>query len=293
MIKSFKFRFLILTLATLSASLAVSCKKNSETESKQEDEVKTHRIVSLHGALTEMVAALGYEDQLVGVDVTSTFPESIKGTAKDLGHVRSITIESILELQPTLILAMERDLNSDLKEKIVTSGIEAYFYQQKYALSATKNLIREIAGVLGSDKEEALIRQIDEDYSQVVRLDPKPKVLFIYARGAGTLMVSGKNTPMQSIIELAGGTYSITEFDDFKPLTPESLIDSNPDVILLFDSGLESLGGIEGLLQVPGVATTNAGKNKKIISMEGGFLSGFGPRVGKAAAQLNVLLKSE
>jgi len=61
-------------------------------------------------------------------------------------------------------------------------------------------------------------------------------------------------------------------------------------VILLFNSGLKSLGGVKGLLQIPGVAETNAGKNKAVITMDGALLSGFGPRVGKAAAHLNQLL---
>jgi len=62
---------------------------------------------------------------------------------------------------------------------------------------------------------------------------------------------------------------------------------ANSDVILLFDSGLQSVGGVDGLLKVPGVSSTNAGKNKKIISMDGQFLSGFGLRLPQAIQQLN------
>ena len=119
----------------------------------------------------------------------------------------------------------------------------------------------------------------------------KPKVLFIYARGAGNLMVAGTNTPMEKIIGIAGGQNAITEFEDFKPLTPEAVVKSNPDYILMFDKGLESIGGVDGVLKLEGVASTNAGKNKKIIAMDGQLVSGFGPRVGQAAAQLNQLLQ--
>src|SRR5690606_35624661 len=80
------------------------------------------------------------------------------------------------------------------------------------------------------------------------------------------------------------------DFEDFKPLTPEALIQSNPDYILLFEKGLESLGGIDGVLQIQGINQINAGKNKQIITMDGALLSGFGPRVGQAAKELNQLL---
>src|SRR5690606_3375022 len=100
------------------------------------------------------------------------------------------------------------------------------------------------------------------------------------------LSVSGTKTPMEAIIGLAGGENAITEFEDFKPLTPESLIQANPDVILMFESGLNSAGGMDGILKVPGVEQTHAGKNKKIISIDGGLITNFGPRTGEAALEL-------
>ena len=133
----------------------------------------------------------------------------------------------------------------------------------------------------------ALIKQIDEDLKNLKTYDVKPKVLFIYARGAGSLMVAGKNTAMYSMIELAGGKNAVTDFESFKPLTPESLVALNPDAILMFTNGLESLGGMEGIKQIPGIEMTNAGKNKAIIEMDGQLLSGFGVRVGRAIVELN------
>ena len=104
------------------------------------------------------------------------------------------------------------------------------------------------------------------------------------------MMVSGKNTPMAALIGLAGGENAINDFEDFKPLTPEAVVKANPDVLFFFTSGLESSGGNDGVLKMPGVSQTNAGKNKKIIAMDGGLISGFGPRVGEAAVALNKLL---
>lgn len=289
------------TLVALALMLVatISCKKEETTAPATATPVDTvakteaHKIVSLNGAVTEVVAALGHEKEIIGVDVTSTYPESIKKTAKDLGHVRTISIEGIMALQPTLIIGTDKDLSPELLEKIKKSGVKAELFKQDFTPEGTKKLIEDVANVLGEKNYKPLEDKVDSDLKNVKALAAAPKVLFIYARGANMLMVSGTNTPVDKVIALAGGKNAVTDFEDYKPLTPEALIKGNPDVILMFDSGLESLGGAAGVLKIPGVDKTNAGKNKKIIAMDGGLLSGFGPRLGEAATQLNSLLAAD
>jgi iron complex transport system substrate-binding protein len=163
-------------------------------------------------------------------------------------------------------------------------------FAQDFSPEGSKKLIADVAKTLNNNSFKALQDKIDTDLAKVKLIAKAPKVLFIYARGAGMLMVSGKNTPVDKAIALAGGQNAVTGFDDFKPLTPEALITGNPDIILMFTSGFESLGGVDGVLKIKGVDKTNAGKSKKIIAMDGGLLSGFGPRLGEAAVQLNGLL---
>ena len=278
---------------TLLITAFTACKKEDAKPVETpvtEAAAPAHKIVSLNGAITEIVSALGHEKELVGVDVTSTYPESVKQTAKDLGHVSSISIESVIALQPTMILATAKDLTPDLIAKIKSAGIEAHIFEQTISETGTKELIKEVAGVLHNTEYKALQDKIDTDLKGVQALKSKPKVLFIYARGAGTLMVAGKNTPVEKMIALAGGENATLSFEDYKPLTPEAVIQGNPDVILMFTSGLGSLGGPAGVLKIPGIDKTKAGKNKRIIAMDGGLLSGFGPRLGEAAKELNTLL---
>ncbi|PKW28957.1 heme/hemin ABC transporter substrate-binding protein [Flavobacterium lindanitolerans] len=281
----------VLVLAIVSLAVA-SCKKEEETKKEETPVEKTEalKIVSLNGAVTEIIAALGHEKEIVGVDVTSTYPETVKTTAKDLGHVRSITIESIVALKPTVIIGTDKDMSPELAEKIKAAGIQAHILTQDFSPEGTKKLIADVAGIIKNTDFKALTDKIDADLAKTQPIAKAPKVLFIYARGAGTLMVAGKNTPVEKTIALAGGQNAVTEFDDFKPLTPESLIKGNPDVILLFTTGLQSLGGVDGLLKIQGVEKTNAGKNKKIIALDGALISGFGPRVGEGAAALNAEL---
>ena len=284
--------------AILMASVVLalySCKKETDklssgaTEQASENPKSANKIVTLSGGITEIVSALGHESEIVGTDVTSTYPETLKTTTKDLGHVRSMTIEPIMALSPTLILASDKDLNPELLSKIKSSGIKAELLTQEFSVEGTKKLIEQVAKAIGNTDYQKLNDKIDADMKQVQSLAKKPKVLFIYARG-NNLMVAGKNTPMEKLITLAGGENAINEFDDFKPLTPEAVVKANPDILFLFKSGLMGAGGNEAVLKMPGVAQTNAGKNKKVISMDGGLASSFGPRLGEAVVELNKLL---
>lgn len=284
----------IVLMASVMLAL-YSCKKEdtksegTTTEQSAEAPKTANRIVTLSGGITEIVSALGHESEIVATDVTSTYPAGIKETAENLGHIKSVTIEPLMAVNPTLILASDKDFSPELSDKIKAAGIKFDIFNQEYSVEGTKKLIEEVAKAIGNNDYQKLNDKIDADIKQIQPLAKKPKVLFIYARG-NNLMVSGKNTAMSHIIELAGGENAFNDFEDFKPLTPEAVVQGNPDVLFLFTSGLQGAGGIDAVLKMPGVAQTNAGKNKKVIAMDGGLVSSFGPRLGEAALGLNKLL---
>lgn len=257
----------------------------------------TERIVSLNGTVTEILCDLGLQNQLVGTDVTSTYPAAMEKTPK-VGHNRSIGAEAVLALRPTFIVGAKTGSGMDIKPEVVqqfkSAGVKTVLFDQAYSVAGTKKLITDVAQTVGmSAKTAALIRKLDEDLAKVRKPAQTQKVLFIYARSTGTLMVAGQNTSVDRIIQLAGAQNAVGGFDSFKALTPESLVAANPDVILLFSSGLESLGGLSGLLKVPGVAQTNAGRNRKVIEMDGQLLTGFGPRLGLAVQELSRQLSED
>ena len=244
-------------ITVLAVAIALIACNKKETTDATTDAVENkidenQKIVSLNGAVSETIAALGASAQIVGVDVTSTYPENLKNTATDLGHVRTITAESILSLKPTVVVATSKDVNPTLNEQLKQAGIQLVVIDQEFSVDGTKKLITEVANNLGKINVDSLINNIDTQLKEVKSFDKKPKVLFIYARGAGNLMVAGKETPLHNMIELAGAENAAAALTDFKPLTPEALLTTNPDVILMFDSGLQSLGGAEGLLKIEG-----------------------------------------
>jgi iron complex transport system substrate-binding protein len=276
--------FYSLTAAVLALGLS-ACNTNTKPTEGLSDSIK---IVSLNGAVSEVIAGLGLEKNVVGTDITSNFPEGMKAKPK-VGHNKNINAEGVMALQPNLIIGIKKEVTPALVAQFKAAGVKLLLVDQEYSPAGTKKLISTLADSLHViNKGDSLIQVLDAELAKV-KPEPsakKPRILFIYARGTGTMMVGGTGTQVAKAIELAGGANAITEFADYKPLTAESLVKANPDIILLFDSGLQSLGGPTGLSKVQGVKETSAGKNNKIITMDGELLSSFGPRLGIAIQQL-------
>lgn len=253
---------------------------------------KALRIVSANGTLSEILVGLGLEKQLVGVDVTSTYPASLEKLPK-IGHNRSIAAEGILALNPDVIVYTDQSmLSPTVVKQLSSSGKKLVAFKHEYSKEGAIKLIREVGAYFNAPAQaEKMIKTLQADLAKVPAPANPQKLLFIYARGTGTLMVSGTGTSLDKMFALAGHKNAVSGFTDFKPLTAEALIAANPDVLVLFSSGLESLEGMDGLLKVPGVANTGAGKNRRIVSMDGQFLTGFGPRLGKAAIELSQKVK--
>lgn len=268
--------------------LSCNSENKKQDEKAEEPKTKTERIVSLDGTLTEILVALGLEDQIVAVDVTSMYPSRIKEKAAQLGHTRGLNIEAILAQKPTRVFATEKGVPDKLKTQLEASKVPVSYYKAEKSVEGAKQLLKALAKDFKKEAiADSIIANIDRDMQGVKPINKKPKVMFVYARGAGTLLVAGQGTPTSKMIELAGGENIATDYKDYKPLTSEAVIAANPDVLLFFTSGLQSLGGVEGLSKIPALTQTTAAKKKQVITMDGLFLTGFGPRLGKAIKKLN------
>jgi iron complex transport system substrate-binding protein len=249
------------------------------------------RIVSLSGTTSEIICALGKQAQLVGVDVTSTYPAALEKLPK-VGHSRNISAEGVLALTPTLVIGTTESLKPEVAAQLKSAGVAVQLFKQDYSVAGTKQLVKDVAAAFGATAQvPAVLKKLDADLAQAKKPAKAPKVLFIYARGTGTMMVAGTGTQAAKVIQLAGGQNAVTDFADFKPLTAEALVAANPDVLLLFDSGLASLGGKAGLEKIPGIAQTTAGKTGRVVEMDGQLLTGFGPRLGLAVTELGQKLQ--
>ncbi|MEM9918290.1 MAG: ABC transporter substrate-binding protein [Bacteroidota bacterium] len=273
--------------------LAFSCQQGEHRTSSESGVAEAPaKIISLSGFLTELLCEMGHKDQLVGRDVTSTYPADVQ-SLPSLGHISQLNMEAVLALQPDVIL-LEAEQMGRAKglSKLTEAGIQLISVPTSKTLDNSLRAAAFIREHLAGD--EAAIGKIQAQITkdslalaeQLANQIEKPRVLFLYARGAGRLMVGGRHTAAEAIIEKAGGQNALTSFDDYKPLTPEALVEAAPDVILMFKSGLASLDGKEGLSQITGISQTPAYQNDRIVAMDGHYLTAFGPRVGQAAREL-------
>jgi iron complex transport system substrate-binding protein len=260
-------------------------------------EADAHRIVTLGGSVTETVYALGAGDQVVGVDDSSVYPADAT-QQPSVGYYRQLPAEGVLSLDPTLVLALEGTGPPAILDQLRSAGVRVERIPDAPSIEGTKAKIRRIAALLGRTAEgEALLRQMDQALAEARALRQQatttPRVLFVYARGTGTMNVAGRGSSGEAMIELAGGQNAITGFEGYKPMTAEAVVAANPDVLLLLSRGLDSLGGIDGLLKQPGIALTQAGQERRIVAMDDLLFLGFGPRLGTAVKQLTAKLHPE
>ncbi|HEX2612309.1 MAG TPA: hemin ABC transporter substrate-binding protein [Fibrobacteria bacterium] len=255
------------------------------------------RIVSLGGPVTETVFALGEGGRVIAIDLSSVWPPEAAKLPK-VGYHRALSAEGVLSLNPDLVLGSDEAGPPAVLDQIRAAKVPVSLVPVEYTVEAARSKILAIAKVLGKEKEGGkLVASLDADVKKaqgrVAASKARPRVLFIYARGQGTLSVSGRGTAADAMIALGGGVNAVTGYDGYKPLTPEALAAANADVILMTTRGLESVGGKTGLLAQPGVALTPAGKAGNIVALDDELLLGFGPRLGQGVLALAVALHPE
>jgi iron complex transport system substrate-binding protein len=260
-------------------------------------EADTARVITLGGDLTEIAFALGEADRLVAVDTSSIHPADAVAELPKVGYVRRLSAEGVLSLGPTLILASADAGPPEVVEQLRAAGVAFATVPGEDSVEGAKEKIRFLGEVFDAgERADDLVRQIELDlleaqlYLDAVDADAAPQVMFVYARGAGSLQVSGTATGAHAMIELAGAENAVTGYEGYKPLTAEAAVTAAPDALLFMSSGLESLGGIAGLADVPGLALTPAYQDERIVAMDGLYLLGFGPRTGEAIRELTLAL---
>lgn len=251
-----------------------------------EEEEPTHqRIVTLGGPITEIVFALGGGEQVVALDASSEYPEEAMALPK-LDYFRNVSAEGVLEQRPTLILASQGVGPRGVEELWKQAGVKVHIIDEPTTAEEAAQRIEKIAGILGREEafpalQEALLGPVEEARIRAAALENRPRVLMLYARGAGTLMVGGKGTGAAEMIREAGGDLAV-DFEGFRPLGAEGIIAARPDVVIMTKKGLESLGTAEQIWALDGMALTPAGENQRLLAVDDLPLLGYGPRMGEA-----------
>ncbi|WP_413491545.1 heme/hemin ABC transporter substrate-binding protein [Morganella psychrotolerans] len=244
------------------------------------------RIITLGGDVTEIVFALGAGDRVIARDTTSEHPPEVK-QLPDVGYFRLLNTEGLLSLQPSLVLASELAYPSAVLKQVSAAGVSVITISATPGLSAITTKISQIADALALQTEaEPLIEKIRNQLDAVKQTPLPVKVLFLLNHSGTAPLAAGQNTAADGIIRAAGGQNAVTTFQRYRPLSAEGMISAQPDLIVVTRSGLLSPDNTEALWQLPGLAQTPAGQQKRVLVVDDmGFL-GFGLQTPATLQQL-------
>ncbi|MDX2911004.1 heme/hemin ABC transporter substrate-binding protein [Streptomyces griseiscabiei] len=242
------------------------------------------RILPLNGGIAEIVFTLGLGDKVVGRDITATFEEA-KGLPQ-VTKAHDVSAESVLSLEPTVVLADTDTGPGEAVDQIRDAGIPVVVLDPANDLSDVSTRTTRVAQALGVPAAGKALNARFADELKAARAavpeGSRPKVAFLYMRGsAAVYLIGGKGSGADSLIDAAGAEDAGVAAGLDKPFTPitsEALVKAQPDVILMMSKGLESVGGVDGLVEIPGIAETPAGMDRQVVDLEDGVLLSFGPR---------------
>jgi iron complex transport system substrate-binding protein len=252
---------------------------------------RASRVVVLANGVAEIMQSLNAQSIIVGRDISSTEKSLADVPIVSSGH--QVLPEKVIALKPDLVLIDASTGPRSAIETIKSAGISVIETPESWSLKELPMKVRAVGRAIGAqDQAEQLIQELNKSL-EISSLKSSPRVAFLYLRGTSSIyLIGGQGSGADSLLQAIGaidvGAQSLDR--PFNTLTAESLAALNPDVILVMSKGLESVGGVQGLLKLPGVAQTNAGKNSAVIDVDDSLLLSFGPRTPSLVEALAIAL---
>lgn len=255
------------------------------------------RIVVAGGDLAEIVHALGEADRIVGVDSTSTYPPSMSALPQ-IGYVRALAPEGLLSLAPDLLIGASDAGPAEALDKLRAAGLRIELAPDVEGAESVPAKIAFVGALLGREAEAgalsaAYAAEMERLAGTIAGVSSRPKVLFILAMQGSAPLVAGEGTSAEAMIRLAGAENAAAGFAGYKPMSREAILAAAPDVVLMMNGRDEGAGGREAVLALPEIAPTPAGRNGRLVTMDGMLLLGFGPRTPEAVRRLAAALHPE
>ena len=261
-------------------------------ERRRRSEPSTERIVPVDGDLAEVVFALGLGDQVVATDLSATYPPEADALPQ-IGYQRALTAEPIAAFEPTLVLATDLAGPPETLDQLRALDIPVTVIEREPTLEGPAAKIRAVAEALGvSERGEELVAELEADIDAALAaaadVEERPRVLVLYVRGEQVQLIFGEGSGFDEVLPAVGAIDVAGELGlgETSELTAEAMVRAAPDVLVVTTSGLESVGGVDGLVSIPGISRTPAGQNRRVLAYEDQFLLGGGPRFGQMLQQL-------
>ncbi|HHZ09349.1 MAG TPA: ABC transporter substrate-binding protein [Rhizobiales bacterium] len=248
------------------------------------------RLVAIGGSITEIVYALGEEKRLIARDTTSVYPPAAL-TLPDIGYMRQLSPEGVLSVGPSAVIALEGSGPREAIDVLRKASVPFLEVPERFDGDGILVKIRTVGAALGvTEKAEALAKTVAADLDAAGKatasIGARKRVMFLLGAQGGKLLASGSGTAADGVIRLAGAVNAVEGYEGYKPITDEAVIAAAPDVILIMDRGGGEPDPSAGILANPAIASTPAGRAKRLVRMDAAYLLGFGPRTAAAVRDL-------
>lgn len=250
------------------------------------------RILCIGGDVTEIAYALGAGDRVAAVDTTSQYPPEALKEKTSVGYMRALSSEGVISVGATLVLASERAGPPEVVKTLKASSVPYVEVPDEFSLEGLVRKIRLIAQAIGAEAEgDRIAQDMAAGFAALAALRGKigrpVRALFVLGVQNGRIMVGGKSTSADAVLELAGARNVAADINGFRPVGDEAVLAMAPEVIVGMRRTSDSdAHDLSQLFALKGVQSTPAGAAKRIVVMDGAYLLGFGPRVPNAARDL-------
>jgi iron complex transport system substrate-binding protein len=258
-------------------------------QNKEIDGTKDLRIVSLSKHLTEFTFALGKGHNIIGVDWSSTYPDSAK-LIKPVGYHRALNPEGIISLTPDMVMHSNDIGPETVLPQIQKAGLNCKAFGNANTIDSAKMLLKELGTFFGvGAKADSLCNVMDagivnaSNILKTVKIKDTPSVMIIHFGRASNVffVMSGRKGVGDKLIQMAGAKVAHYDAKGARQISAEAIAEANPDIIIATDFGYDQMGSMDKFIAgVPGVALTKAGKNKRVVRFEEHDLTYYGPRTG-------------
>ncbi|NHZ84390.1 MAG: ABC transporter substrate-binding protein [Planctomycetia bacterium] len=277
---------------------------------------QNQRIISLSPSHTEVLYALGLQEQIVGWTKYCNYPPEIQETGgwlpydeyefksiqdelynKDVAVVSAFTTvnyELIDSLKPTLILAVHK-MQFTIAQKLREKGYNVLYFNPE-TLEDVFELIQQVGDATGKTRRaKKLITGYKSEINVIKSITtnlPKVKVYFeINHKGPWAL---GSGSPMDQILDIAGGENIFHDIrsEAFKAELND-IVERNPDVIftpLWPHAGRNEVTTVKEIVNRPGFDKINAVMNDRVYHYDSSLLKKPGPRQVTAIKKIAHLL---
>jgi iron complex transport system substrate-binding protein len=252
----------------------------AEGDAASEKKMAAERIVSLSATATEMLYALGAQDQIVAVDNFSNYPQEAADFATKIDAFEP-SVEAIAELDPTVVLLTYDP--GDLQAQLEKLGIKVWFGAAAATLDDSYAQINELGDLTGKATEAgALVESMKSEIeSTITSMELPDAPVSYYYELDNTFFSLTSNTfigQLMSRFMLQNIADTAEAGNDYPQLSAESIVSSNPQMIFLADTKCCEQTA-ETVAARAGWDVIDAVKNGNVVELDDDVASRWGPRV--------------